>query len=362
MKKVLSVLLGLVLCLSLMACGSSADNAAAPETAPSTSAADSQTPQSTVGGDDFSDIKPVKIKFAHGYAGGELAVELVEEWMDLVTEKTGGAVEWEYYSGGSLGSITEIIEQTDLGAVDLTVTDTSQLQNYAEEYAILFYPFLFQSYEHQLKTLESDIMDKFSAALEENSNLHALGYYVNGVRNICSKKQLASLEDCKGVILRVPEIQVYKDTATLLGMVPTTISYSEMYTAFNSGICEAVECPNNSLYPSGYHKVGPYILKAGHMFSSCAVEFNKDFWNQLDPQVQAVLQESFDSLTAAHAEKVIAADEEFYKLYEEEGATVSEWADAQAPADASKDYWYTSAEALGGDSKDIVDAIVALRI
>lgn len=357
MKKFLSAFVCLSLVLSLVACGSAPVSSAPATSTPASSSPADSTPTSTT----TPTFKPVTIKFAHGYAGGELAVNLVEDWMKLVNEKTGGAVTWDYYSGGSLGTITEIIEQTDLGAVDVTVTDTSQLQNYAADYAILFYPFLFQSYEHQLKTLNSDVMDKFSASLESQSNLHILGYYINGVRNIISKKQIKSLADAKGIIMRVPEIQVYKDTATLLGMVPTTISYSEMYTAFNSGICEAVECPNNTLYPGGYHKVGKYVLKSGHMFSSCAIEFNKDFWNKLEPDMQKVLKESFDELTAAHAEEVIAADEKFYTLYENDGAVVSDWANPEEPAAASKDYWYASAEKIGAEAKVIIDAIVALR-
>lgn len=279
----------------------------------------------------------------------------------LLPKKTQGAVTWDYYPGGSLGSITELIEQTDLGAINCTVTDTSQLENFVDEFAILFYPFLIQSYDHQVAVLNSDIMDNFTQLLEEGSNLHAIGYYVNGVRNICSKKPIHNLADAKGVIMRTPEIQVYKDVANLLGMSPTTISYSEMYTALSTGIVEAVECPNNSLYPGGYHEIAPYILKSGHMYSSCAIEFNKDFWNKLPDEIKVVLKESFDSLTEEHAAKVVAADEDYYKKYVEDGATVSEWDDPSEPAAAAKDYWKTSGEKLGPKAVEIVGQILALR-
>jgi TRAP-type C4-dicarboxylate transport system substrate-binding protein len=353
MKKILSILACLMLCLSLFACNSAA---------PTDNATGAGTTGDAADETDLSAVQPITVKFAHGYAGTELAVEIVEEWMRLVTERTDGVVQWDYYPGGSLGSITELIEQTDLGAVDCTVTDTSQLENFVDEYAILFYPFLIQSYEHQQTILnDGDIMNYFNNLLGDDSGLHVLGYYVNGVRNIASKKLIKNLDDCKGVIMRTPEIQVYKDVATLLGMSPTTISYSEMYSALSTGICEAIECPNNSIYPGGYHKIAPYILKSGHMYSSCAVEINSDFWNGLPEEVRTVVKETFDSLTAVHAEKVVAADDDYYAKYVQDGATVSEWDDPQSVADVCVDYWETSAEKFGSEAVEVVRKIEALR-
>lgn len=347
MKKLFALLLALCMVLSLAACGAKEEAPAAAPEAPAEEAAPAE--------------ETITIKFAHGYAGGELAVELVDEWMALVTEKSGGRVQWDYYPGGSMGTITELLEQTDLGAIDCTLTDTSQLENFCDEYAILFYPFLMQSYEHQQAVLSSDVMDKFGAALGEVSNLHVVGYYVNGVRNMCTKMEISNLEECKGVILRVPEIQVYKDVATLLGMAPTVISYSDVYTGMSTGLCEGMECPNNSIYPGGFHEVGPYILKSGHMFSSCALEFNKDAWAELPADIQDLLTETFNSLTAAHAEKVIAADEDYYAKYEAEGATVSEWDDPAEPAAACEAYWADAAAKLGDVGVEIVNAIIDMR-
>ncbi len=348
MKKMLILLLALCMIFSLCACGAKEE---APAAAPATAAEEFS----------WAAMDPITIKFAHGYAGGELAVELVDEWMKLVTEKSEGAIQWDYYPGGSMGTITELIEQTDLGAIDCTLTDTSQLENFCDEYAILFYPFLIQSYEHQQAVLSSDIMNKFGEALGRVSNLHVVGYYVNGVRNICTKMKISNLEECEDVILRVPEIQVYKDVANLLGMAPTVVSYSEVYTAMSTGVCEGMECPNNSIYPGGFHKVGPYILKSGHMFSSCALEFNTMTWDNFPAEVQTLLTETFESLTAAHAEKVIAADEEYYRLYAEEGATVSEWDDPAEPASVCVDYWKDAAAKIGDTGIEIVNAIIALR-
>lgn len=346
MKKLFALLLALCMVFTMAACGGS--NASTDDDA-------------NIEEFSWDTMEPITIKFAHGYAGGELAVELVDEWMKLVTEQSGGKIQWDYYPGGSMGTITELIEQTDLGAIDCTLTDTSQLENFCDEYAILFYPFLMQSYEHQQKVLSSDIMDDFGAALAEVSNLHVVGYYVNGVRNICTKMEISNLAECEGVILRVPEIQVYKDVATLLGMAPTVVSYSEVYTAMSTGVCEGMECPNNSIYPGGFHEVGPYILKSGHMYSSCALEFNTGVWESYPAEVQDLLTETFASLTAGHAEKIIAADEEYYRLYAEDGATVSEWDDPNEPAAACEAYWQNAAAKLGDDAVSIVNDIIALR-
>lgn len=134
-----------------------------------------------------------------------------------------------------------------------------------------------------------------------------------------------------------------------------------MYTALSTGIVEAVECPNNSLYPGGYYEICKHILISGHMYSSCAVEFNVDFWNKLPAEIQKVLKESFESLTEAHASKVIAADDDYYNKYAAKNAIVSEWDDPGEPAAASESYWMTNAEKLGPKAVEIINKIVALR-
>lgn len=356
MKKIVTLLVILSMIMVLAACGT-APAASAPAAEP---AAEQAAPVEEAAFD-WATADPITIKFAHGYAGGELACEFVDQWMANVTEKSQGKITWDYFPGGSMGSITELIEQTDLGAIDCTLTDTSQLENFCDEYAVLFYPFLIQSYDHQVKVLNSDIMEKFNNILTEGSNLYALGYYVNGVRNIDTIMKITNLDDCKGVILRVPEIQVYKDVATLLGMSPVAVSYSEVYTAMSTGVCEGFECPNNSIYPGGFHQVAPYILKSGHMYSSCALEFNKDAWANLPDEAKTLLKEEFAALTEGHAEKVIAADDEYYRLYTEEGATVSEWDDPAAVAAVCESYWLEHAEEVSPVALEIVNEIIAMR-
>lgn len=84
-------------------------------------------------------------------------------------------------------------------------------------------------------------------------------------------------------------------------------------------------------------------------------------WDNFPAEVQTLLTETFESLTAAHAEKVIAADEEYYRLYAEEGATVSEWDDPAEPASVCVDYWQDAAAKIGDTGIEIVNAIIALR-
>ena len=350
MKRLIAMLLAIVMVFALAACGGAASQPAQPAEDPAQSANTEAAPET------------ITIKFAHGFPSAELICTMLDKWMALVTERTDGVVQWDYYPGGSLGSITELMEQADLGAIDCTLTDTSQLQNLCDMYGILYYPFLIQSYDHQMKVLNDDaIMAKFNEALAEQTNLYAVGYCVNGQRNICTTKLITNLDDCKNVVLRVPEIQVYKDTASLLGMTPTAISYNDAYTAVSTGVCDGLEVPNTSMYPGGFHQVAPYILKSGHMFASCAVEFNQDVWDSYPVEIRQIMTDTYKEVSEEYTAQIEAADEEYYKLYLEEGCTVSDWDDPSAPAAACEDYWLTSAEKLSPDAVEVVKAIVALR-
>ena len=89
-------------------------------------------------GDPFGGMEPVTIKFAHAIPEGELMNYLIEDWMSGVTERSGGKITFDYYPAGKLGTFVEIIEQVELGAVDMSSGEPSHYDPWCPEVSMLY--------------------------------------------------------------------------------------------------------------------------------------------------------------------------------------------------------------------------------
>ena len=104
-------------------------------------------------------------------------------------------------------------------------------------------------YKHEATAiLDGEVGQWYNALVAEKSNLEILNYFYCGFRYVCSEKEIDSLDDCKGVLIRSPEIDTYTDLLSLMGFSYVTMSFSEAYTSMDTGIINAVEVPLQNIY------------------------------------------------------------------------------------------------------------------
>ena len=345
MKRFIALMLCLLMVFALCACGSKDNN-------------DKQQGEEITSWDDVTDT--IVINYAHANATTETNNIMVEKWMDAVKEASGGKVEFNYYPGGQLGTYVEIIEQIDTGALDMSITDMSLFESYCPEFGILYAPFIIDSYEHAENVAYGEAGDLIKQYLAEDTNTYLLGMIMNGKRIVDTTVAINSLDDCKGVILRTPEAQVYTDTFNMLGMSPTPMSLTDTYTGIQTGVVQGFECPAQAIYNGGYHLIAPYIWKSGHMYSFQGWTANQTFWNNLPQVARDTMLKCWEDLQDEYNEMLIADEDNVYASMIKDGCTITE-VDRQSLIDLCSGYWQEKAESIGDRAIAFLDAINAAR-
>lgn len=351
MKKLLVLVLSAAMLLSLMACTSSSSTAT-PETDANATTAD---------GFDWDTYEGVTISFGHANATAETSNIMIDDWMKAVDEASHGKVKFDYYPGGQLGTYVEIIEQIDTGALNMSISDMSLFESYTPEFGILYSPFIIDSYEHAEAVAYDGAIEKLQGYLADDTNTYWLGTIMNGKRIVDTNVPINSIDDCKGVVIRVPEAQVYSDTFSLLGMSPTPMSLTDTYTGIQTGVVNGFECPAQAIYNGGYHKIAPYIWKSGHMYSFQGWTANKSFWDSLPQEVRDMMVKCWEDLQSDYNDLLISQEDEIYQKMTDEGCTVVEFDDRQQLIDLCSDYWAKKAESIGPRAQEFLDAINAAR-
>ena len=351
MKRFLATLLSILMLASLLtACGGKEEAPAAKEeTKTEAPAAKDEAP---------AELPSYTLKFGHGNAPEHAVSIAAQAWADAVAEKTDGRITIEVYPAGQLGSLEGMMEMVSLGTLDICLGDISMMGAYLPKTTILAQPFMISNYDHAAAVVDGEIGEAMFNELADASNLRVLGVMWNGFRNLATQVPIETVADCAGIDIRSPDLDVYLNLLSTLGMNPIPIAWGEAYTAISTGVADAIEDSPEALYTDGFHRYLPYMTTSNHICSLVGPTIREDLWTSMSAEDQALLQECLDEAIAEQRASTIENEDKFYSLLEEDGVTVTEFKDRAKVIELFTPMWKEFAEEA--DCVAELEAIIAL--
>ncbi|ARK32429.1 TRAP transporter substrate-binding protein [Halalkalibacter krulwichiae] len=246
------------------------------------------------------------------------------EFADLVEEKTNGEVKIEVYANGQLGEETANIDQVQAGALDMARVNSVPVAQIVDEIGVFTTPFIFADQEHKYRVLDGEIGEEVLAKFEDHGMV-SFGYLEAGTRNFyTTDKPIESVEDMKGLRIRVQPSDISVKMVQLLGAVPTPMDYGEVFTALQTGVIDGAENDFVSYYTSGHFEAAPHYTLNGHLSPPALVIMNKQTWDGLSEEHQLAIKESAAIAIEAQRESMNEMQEEFRKEVEEAGSVIYE--------------------------------------
>ena len=232
-----------------------------------------------------------------------------EKFAQLVKEKTGGKVEVQVFPSSQLGNQRDLVEGTQFGTIDFTMTSTAVLGNFLPQAAVFDLPFIFRDVQHAYKALDTVGME----IAEKLQGMKLLAYYENGVRHMTnSKRPIRKPEDMKGLKIRVMEQPIYIEMIKALGGNPTPMAFGELFTALQQGVVDGQENPVGTIYDLKLYETQKYMSILNYTYSSMVHVVNKKSWDKLTPDQQKILAE--ESASAAKFARKTLRDNEAVQL------------------------------------------------
>lgn len=212
------------------------------------------------------------------------------KFADLVYERTDGRIKILVKCNAELGSELQVIEQMEFGGIAFARVSLSQLAVYVPEMNVLQMPYLYTDSSHMWRVLGGEIGDAF---LDETLEYGIVGlsWYDAGARNFYSTKPITSMDDLKGMNIRVQESDLMADMITALGGTPMKIVYSEVYSALEQGIVDGAENNWPSYQSTKHYDVARYYTIDEHTRVPEVQICSKVIWDQLDGDDQQIITE-----------------------------------------------------------------------
>lgn len=236
---------------------------------------------------------------------GALAVEILT--LDDYSTK--------YYNGNPV-SYSDLVEHLNEGRLELSQMYTHELGNYSRDLRALDMPFLFSNHDHAVRVLDGEIGSQLLSSISEHKDttkVKGLAFtYSGGFTVLAFNKLVNTLEDLKGLKVRVPPSPVVKAYLSKLGVTPITTQLNEIYNKLKNNEIDGAEITYRRLYEVEGQKYSKSILHSNHNIFLTSIIINQDFWNTLDADMQSVVKEA--AMYAAHEERLDAiADDNIHR-------------------------------------------------
>ena len=211
-----------------------------------------------------------------------------ERFAQLVAERTGGRVVVQVHSDGEYGTEQEIWEQLSLGGVDFARLSLAIAADDLPKLNVLQLPYLYKDAAHMWRVLDGKLGEEFLQEFSEHQ-LVGLSWYDAGARSFYSTEPIRSLKDLAGKTVRVQNSEIVLAMMQLLGAVPTTFAYSDVYSAFETGQIDAAENNWPAYYRMDHYKVAPYYTVDEHSRVPEVQLASARTWEKLPAEYRTIL-------------------------------------------------------------------------
>src|SRR5699024_6580180 len=218
------------------------------------------------------------------------------EFAEMVNEKSDGRITVEIHDGGTLGGELEMIEQLQLGDLDMAIIAGGSHSKIVPEMTVEELPFIFRDNEEAYEKMDGELGQTLLALLEEQG-IVGLSYWEDGFFQVTNNdKPIESPDDMTGLKIRVPENEIRLDIFKALNANPIPMSFTELFTALQQGVVDGQTNPLSVIEASKFDEVQDYVSIINVNWGSGLLEISSEAWNKLPEDLQEIMQESADEI------------------------------------------------------------------
>ncbi|WP_375776012.1 TRAP transporter substrate-binding protein [Bradyrhizobium sp. ma5] len=240
----------------------------------------------------------VGLKVGGQFADSHPSSKAMEAACAEIRQQSNGRIDIQFFPSAQLGSDAAMLTQVRSGALDMMTASGISMQVVSPVAGISGMAFAFSDYAHVWQAMDGELGAGIRAGLDK------VGIYAfpkildSGYRNITTNNRpIASVDDLKGMKMRVPPSPVWVSLFTALGASPTSITINELYSALQTKIVDGQENPLTIIESGKYYEVQKYCSITEHMWDGLWIIANGKRIKSLAKDDLDLITRSFEAAT-----------------------------------------------------------------
>jgi tripartite ATP-independent transporter DctP family solute receptor len=241
---------------------------------------------------DAADQKMV-FKASDVHPEGYPTVQAVENMGKKLEAATGGRLSIQMYASMQLGGEKEAIEQAQVGALQFARVSVGALGPVVDDLNVFNLPFLFRNTDHMEKVIDGPIGQELLNKVSNNPNTRLIGlaWMDAGARSVYdTKKPIKSIDDLKGLKVRVMGNPMFVDMMNALGGNGVAMGYDQVFSALQTGVVDGAENNPPSFVFDNHYQIAKYYTLTEHLIVPEILVFSRATWDSLSKDDQALIK------------------------------------------------------------------------
>jgi tripartite ATP-independent transporter DctP family solute receptor len=219
-------------------------------------------------------------------------------------ERTEGEHSIAVFPAGQLGNDAQMLQQLQTGALDMAFMPIAEITNRIPEFGALYAPYLARDVATAARLLTSDEARGLLDQLPARIGVVGVGYSLGGMRQIVARGAVRSLDDLRGLKLRITPLDPIRDFYVLLGAAPIPLPIGSVYDALANGQIDAIDMDMENTWKQKYYDLAETVVLSNHMMFPMVGLVSGVKWRTLDPELRTIVSElmmqHFTSIAATY--------------------------------------------------------------
>lgn len=240
---------------------------------------------------------PIVVQFSHVVTADTAKGRAALKFKELAEARSNGRVRVEVYPNSLLYKDREEIEALRLGAVQMLAPSLSKLAGVGgTDFEVFDLPFLFPEHAAYRRVVEGPLGAELLHRLEA-SGIKGLAYWDNGFKVFTANRPLQSVQDFKGLKIRVQASRTLVKQMQQLGAEPSISPLINVFEALRTAKLDGEENTPVNVASQRLYEVQSHLTVSNHGYLAYAVIVNKAFWDKLPADIRSTLEAALRDAT-----------------------------------------------------------------
>jgi TRAP-type transport system periplasmic protein len=222
--------------------------------------------------------------------------EWLKRFKAAVEKDSKGRIEVDIYPAAQLGSIPREIENTQFDAIQGWDGPPDFLSGIDSRFSLLNAPGLFATFKQASASVQDPQVGKIFQNMAADKGLIVVSIFVSDRQALITRKPIRSLDDIKGLKVRVTAGPMQERSIRVFGATPIAMPLDSVLTALQQGAIDGQTSTLAVLTPLKYYSVSPYFVPFGHTYVTDVAIVSRQFFDTLPPDLKKiVLDDGFKS-------------------------------------------------------------------
>lgn len=274
-----------------------------------------------------AEVSKVTLRLATQHPIEHMAQSSAERIKAAIEKGTEGRVTIQIFPANQLGDASQIYEEVIRGSIDaahITVPD-----QFDARLGIGFIPYIAGDVDELKKVFATDaFIPTEISKIHEALGVKFFSYYGEGFTGVGTTKEATNLLDLgkdKGIVIRVPGLDVWMMGVKTLGFRTTSLPYVDVYSALQTGVVDGWAGGPPNLNYLGFRDVIKFYYQLNNNFESTQYVMNLKTFNSLTEADRKVVADAFISEGQNSFNLSEAEDVKYRKMLADAGIKVVEF-------------------------------------